>query len=231
MRALSNYLKGFAFLKRTGLSLNHQGYINFKRWNSVGSDTKQNNWKIRIQLAAAYRGLEAYNMNEGVCNHLTALAPASSDNGEVMLVIPYGLHWSEVTPSCLIGLNSNNEVIEGKGTPETSAACIHRGIYRSCPNIRSILHTHAPYATALGCLETPTLRMVHQNSARFLNREAYDTDYSGLVHDVEEGIRLGNVLGNKDALFMGNHGVITVADNIASAFDNMYYLERAAMVQ
>ncbi|XP_076321213.1 putative aldolase class 2 protein CC_1201 isoform X2 [Tachypleus tridentatus] len=235
MRALSNYVKGFLFIKRTSLNLNYQShrntYINFKRWNSVSSDIKQNNWKIRIQLAAAYRGLEAYNMNESVCNHLTALAPASREDGEVMLVVPYGLHWSEVTPSSLIGLNSNNEVVEGKGTPETSAACIHRGIYLTCPDVRSIMHTHAPYATTLGCLETPTLRMLHQNSVRFLNREAYDTEYSGLAHEVKEGMRLGNVLGNKDILFMMNHGIIAVANNVALAFDNMYFIERAAMVQ
>ena len=32
---------------------------------------------------------------------------------------------------------------------------------------RVIMHTHTPYATALSCLEDPTLLMVHQNSCRF----------------------------------------------------------------
>ena len=54
------------------------------------------NRKARIELTAAYRGLEKLNLNEGVCNHLSLMAPAANGNGEVMLVIPYGLHWSEV---------------------------------------------------------------------------------------------------------------------------------------
>ena len=55
------------------------------------------NRRARIELAAAYRGLEKLNLNEGVCNHLSLVAPAANGNGEVMLVIPYGLHWSEVS--------------------------------------------------------------------------------------------------------------------------------------
>lgn len=54
------------------------------------------NRKARIELAAAYRVLERLNLHEGVCNHLTTLAPAADGSGEVMLVIPHGLHWSEV---------------------------------------------------------------------------------------------------------------------------------------
>ncbi len=54
------------------------------------------NKKARIQLAGAYRGLEQYGLNEGVDNHLSVMAPAADGSGEIMLLIPYGLHWSEV---------------------------------------------------------------------------------------------------------------------------------------
>ena len=43
------------------------------------------------------------NMNEGVCNHLTTKAPSLHHNDEVILIIPYGTYWSEVTPQCLVG--------------------------------------------------------------------------------------------------------------------------------
>ena len=48
---------------------------------------------------------------------------------------------------------------------------------------------------------------------------------------MEEGKRLGSVLGDKEVLFMGNHGIMTVADSVAMAFDSLYYLERVAMFQ
>ena len=37
--------------------------------------------------------------------------------------------------------------------------------------------------------------MIHQNSTRFYNRVAYDTNFSGLAHAMEEGERLGEALG------------------------------------
>ncbi|CAL1291512.1 unnamed protein product, partial [Larinioides sclopetarius] len=75
--------------------------------------------------------------------------------------------------------------------------------------------------------------MVHQNSSRFYNRVAYDTTYTGLgdFEERTEGERLGEALGQNSVLFMGNHGVLTAAESVDVAFDDMYFLEKAAMIQ
>ena len=59
-------------------------------------NAKEQNWKCRQDLATAFRGLHWYGLGEGVCTHLTMMAPALSGDGEVMLMIPHGLHWSQV---------------------------------------------------------------------------------------------------------------------------------------
>lgn len=59
-------------------------------------ETRLENWRRRIDLAASYRIFERLNLHEGVCNHLSMMAPAASGEGEVMLIVPYELHWSEV---------------------------------------------------------------------------------------------------------------------------------------
>ena len=68
--------------------------------SSTQPDSAENvklvNWKSRQDLATAFRGLHFYGLSEGVCTHLTMMAPALSGDGEVMLMIPYGLHWSQV---------------------------------------------------------------------------------------------------------------------------------------
>lgn len=51
----------------------------------------------RLELAAAYRGLDLMGLNEGVSNHLSVMAPKADGDGEVMLVFPEGLHWKEVS--------------------------------------------------------------------------------------------------------------------------------------
>ncbi|XP_078361339.1 LOW QUALITY PROTEIN: putative aldolase class 2 protein CC_1201 [Oculina patagonica] len=194
-------------------------------------EARSENWRRRVDLAASYRIFEKFNLHEGVCNHLSMMAPAANGEGEVMLIVPYGLHWSEVKASSFVGLNEKREVVEGQGEVETSASTIHTGVHLARPDAVCAYHLHPPYCTAIGSLKNPKLRMVHQNSCLFYNRIAYDRDYSGLSTDDEEGMRTARQLGDKSVLFMCNHGVMAVAPNAAKAIDDIYYLERAAMTQ
>ena len=49
--------------------------------------------------------------------------------------------------------------------------------------------------------------------------------------DPAEGARLAGVIGDKTVLFMANHGISTVGESVADAYDRLYYIERAAQVQ
>ena len=69
---------------------------------------------------------------------------------------------------------------------------------------------------------TLTPDSVHQ-CCRFLDRCAYDTGYQPATM-IEEGERLGKVLGDKDILFMCHHGTLVVADSIHVAFDEVRIL-------
>lgn len=64
--------------------------------SSAENAAREANWKSRQDLAIAFRGLHWYGLSEAVCTHLTLMAPAMSGEGDVMLMIPYGLHWSQV---------------------------------------------------------------------------------------------------------------------------------------
>ena len=77
----------------------------------------------------------------------------------------------------------------------------------------SLQHTHTPYATALGCLKDPSLQMVHQNCCRFLGRCAWDTGYQPATM-IEEGERLGRVMGDKNILFMCHHGTLVSQSSV-----------------
>jgi len=203
---------------------------------SPNPDPVLENMRLRQQLALSYRLLNDMSLNEATCNHLTTMAPRRDGKGEIMLLVPGflenggGIDWGEVTASCLLGLDKDGSVVEGDAEPEVSAASIHLGLRKSRPDARVVMHTHTPYATALGCLQDPTLLMVHQNSCRFLNNVAYDTGYQPAVEQ-DEGERLGNVLGDKNVLIMCHHGSLIVAESVAVALDSVYYLERACMVQ
>lgn len=186
------------------------------------------NREARIDLAAAYRLAVMHDLHEGVCNHLTYVPQGSDDR---MLLIAHGLHWSEVTASNLLLVDFERNILEGEGVAETTAFCIHAPIHQARPEARCALHTHMPYASALTMLEGGRLEPAFQTSLRFLDSIAYDWEYNGIAHDRAEGERLAGVLGDKNILFMGHHGIMVVASNVAQAYDALYYLERACMTQ
>lgn len=184
--------------------------------------------EARIDLAAAYRLAVVHGLNEGVCNHFTLALPGRSDR---FLIIPYGLHWSEVTAGNLLVVDLDGNRVEGEGTMEATAFYLHGRIHRGRASARCVLHTHMPYATALTSVEGGRLAMSTQNAFPFHGRVAYDDDYNGIALDDAEGDRVVATLGDKDVLFMANHGVTVVGPTVADAYDTLYYLERACQNQ
>src|SRR3546814_20472307 len=88
-----------------------------------------------------------------------------------------------------------------------------------------------PHARALCLVDGGRLEMVEQNALRFHERIAYEDEYAGLALDSSEGDRLAAALGDRSIAFLAAHGVIVTGPSVAQAFDDLYYLERAARVQ
>jgi ribulose-5-phosphate 4-epimerase/fuculose-1-phosphate aldolase len=184
--------------------------------------------QARIDLAAAFRLAVRYDLHEGVCNHFSLKVPGESNR---FLLNPYGLHWSEITASNLLTLDIDGNILEGSGKAETSAFQIHSRIHARHPSAACVLHSHMPHATALTTIRKGRLEPVEQNALRFHGQIAYDDDYNGVVLDGGEGDRLAACLGDRRILFLASHGVIVVGATVGRAFDDLYYLERAARVQ
>ncbi len=186
-------------------------------------------WQARVDLAAAHRLGDRQGFSEGIFNHFTLAVPGTDDR---YLQIPFGLHWSEVTASCLLEVGYDGRLLTGTGDIEQSAFCIHAPIHRLLPRATCVLHTHMPFASALTRLEEPHIEAIGQTEIGFLDCIAYDEKYTGLALDPAEGERLAAVLGPQNkVLFMANHGVLVVGETVAEAYDRLYYLERACQVQ
>ena len=185
-------------------------------------------WQARVDLAAAHRLAVRDGFSEGIFNHLTLAVPGIGDR---YLQIPFGLHWSEVTASCFMEVGYDGRVLKGEGEVERSAFCIHAPIHRLVPEHACVLHTHMPYASALTRLEDPRIEAIGQTEIGFLDKIAYDRDFTGLALDPAEGERLAGVIGRNKILFMANHGILACGETVAEAYDLLYYLERACQVQ
>ena len=182
--------------------------------------------QVRIDLAAALRLACRSDWHEGVANHFSA---AVSADGRKFLVNPRWVHWSRVKASDLVLCDADDPAtMERPDAPDPSAWSIHSALHRNLPQARVALHLHPAHATALCALKDPTILPVDQVTARFYKRLAYDLHFGGIATAEEEGERISQAIGDKNAVMMGNHGVTTLGATVAEAWDAMYHLERAA---
>jgi len=184
--------------------------------------------QARIDLAACFRMAAKLGMHEGICNHFSAMVPGRDD---LMLVNPYGYAFAEMTASRLLITDLEGRVVAGQGVPEATAFFIHARLHLKNPRAKAAFHTHMPYATSLAMLEGPPLVWAGQTALKFYGRTVVDENYNGLALDSAEGDRIAASMGDADVVFMKNHGVMVVGPSIAEAWDDLYYLERAAQAQ
>ncbi|HYF08201.1 MAG TPA: aldolase [Acetobacteraceae bacterium] len=182
----------------------------------------------RVDLAACFRMAARLGLHEGICNHFSFVVPGRDD---LFLVNPYGWAFAEITASRLLVCDFAGNVVAGEGVPEATAFYIHARVHRNVPRARACFHTHMPNATALAMVEGPPLLWAGQSSIKFYGRTVVDEEYNGLALDEREGDRIAASIGDADIVFMRNHGVMVVGGTVAEAWDDLYYLERAAEAQ
>jgi ribulose-5-phosphate 4-epimerase/fuculose-1-phosphate aldolase len=182
-------------------------------------------WQLRVDLAAAFRLCAWNDWHEGVANHLSL---AVSPDGRKFLMNPRWCHFARITASELLLLDADDtSTMSRPDAPDLTAWSLHGRLHAALPQARCIIHLHPPHATAIASLANPDVLPIDQNTARFYNRMASDLDYGGMANSEEEGGRLACLMGNKQIMMLGNHGILVCAATVAEAFDLTYYLERA----
>jgi ribulose-5-phosphate 4-epimerase/fuculose-1-phosphate aldolase len=178
---------------------------------------------LREDLALALRAAALHGFAEGICNHFSV---AVGENR--FLLNPQGLHWSEVQGDDIVLVDDAGAIVEGRHAVEPSALFIHAAVHRLTGH-PVVLHTHMPYASCLALTEAGAIDpMLSQNALRFVDRIAIDREYNGLALDISEGERIARAMGTRDVAFLGNHGVIVAGSRLSYAYDDLYFLERAA---
>jgi len=183
---------------------------------------------LRADLALALRAAAHHGLAEGVCNHFSVELPDGSGR---FLLNPRGLLWQEVQADDVVLVDAAGSVLAGRHPVEPTAMFIHAAIHR-IGRQPCVLHTHMPHATALTLTADRALDpTLSQTAMRFVGRLAVDAHYNGLALDVAEGERIARAMGGADVVFLANHGVVVCGTQLAWAYDDLYYLERACQAQ
>jgi ribulose-5-phosphate 4-epimerase/fuculose-1-phosphate aldolase len=181
---------------------------------------------VRLHLAAVYRLLAHFGMDDLIFTHASARVPGE----ETFLINPFGLFFNEVSPASLVKLDFDGNVV-GSARHAANAAgfVIHGAILRARPDVNCVIHTHTRAGVAISCLADGILPM-NQFAIEFHDRIGYH-DYEGIAFNMDEGERLDRDIKGKIALVLRNHGLLTVGATIPAAFYFTYYLEQTARVQ
>src|SRR5580658_1840118 len=143
------------------------------------------------RLASAFRLFAKFGFSEGVAGHITARDPELTDH---FWVNPFGMHFGHVRVSDLILVNSAGDVVEGGGSLNRAAFCIHSAVHEARPDVVAAAHSHSLHGKAWSSLGR-LLEPITQDVCAFYEDHALFDDYTGVVLDVEEGKRLAHALG------------------------------------
>ena len=184
-------------------------------------------WRARIELAACYRLLHHYRMTDLIYTHSTLRVPGEEGR---FLINPYGWRWDEITASSLVKIDvDGNKVGDSAQRVNPAGFTIHSAVHRGRHEAACVIHTHTKAGMAVAALECGILP-ISQLAMQWHGRIGYH-DYEGIATDLDERERIVRDLGDKRALVLRNHGLLTVGRSVAEAFQTMYYLNLACEVQ
>ena len=185
----------------------------------------------RVRLAACYRVFAMLGWTEMIYNHITVRLPASVSGAEKQFLInPFGLHYSEVTASNLVKINLAGDVLDGSPHPVNPAGyTLHSTIHGGIEGAHCVMHTHTTAGVAVASLQGG-LSQSNFYSAQLHDMVAYHP-FEGITIHAEEGPRVLASMGNKQAVILRNHGLLSWGQTLEQAFAILWTLQRACEIQ
>ena len=114
---------------------------------SLEGKVSDEEWAIRVDLAAAYRMVAHYGWDDLIFTHLSARIPGPEHH---FLLNPYNLMFEEVTASSLVKVDVNGNPVEP--TPfitNPAGFTIHSAIHMAREDAHAVMHLHTPAGQAV----------------------------------------------------------------------------------
>ena len=184
-------------------------------------------WAIRVDLAAAYRLVAHYGWDDLIFTHLSARIPGPEHH---FLLNPYQLMFEEVTASSLVKVDVHGNPVEP--TPfitNPAGFTIHSAVHMAREDAHAVMHLHTPAGQAVSAHEEGLLPLTQ--TAMLVRGDLAFHDYEGVAVDLDERERIVADLGTKGAMLLRNHGTLAVGANVGECFVKLYFLERACQAQ
>jgi len=184
-------------------------------------------WKVRVDLAAAYRLVAHYGWDDMIFTHLSARVPGREPH---FLINPFGLLFDEVTASNLVKIDVDGNVVLSSGYEANAAGfTIHSAVHMAREDAHAVMHLHTDAGVAVSGMASGLLPL-NQHAMFVYDDLAYHA-WEGVALNLEERDRLVADIGQKHLMILRNHGTLALGSSVPSCFLRLYYLERACAIQ
>lgn len=109
-------------------------------------------------------------------------------------------------------------------------AVMHFETYKLRPDVGCVIHGHPLYATALGATDA-SLEFVSHDAVLFRDGIGLYDVSADLITTPDQGRKVAEMLGQRRAVLLKNHGVMIVGEDVRWALLAAFNLERAIKVQ
>ncbi len=159
---------------------------------------------------------------EGTSGNLSARLP----DGNVVLTAS-SLDYEVMTLDDLVVCEPDGEVLEGERTPTTEKA-LHLACLREHADIGAVIHSHAKFATMFAVTHQPIPCVIEEFDI-YVGGDVPVADYR-LTGSDELGEEVSRWVGDRGAVLMANHGLLTVGATPEAAMKVASLVERTAEI-
>ena len=195
--------------------------------SDVKDQVSAEEWKLRQDLACAYRLVAHYGWDELIFTHLSLRLPGDEHH---FLINPLGLMFDEITASNLVKIDlTGRKVMPSPYIINPAGFTIHGAIHTARDDAQAVLHVHTIAGAAVSA-QKGGLLPITQDALLGWDDLSYH-DYEGLALEEGEKERLVADLGDKSLMILRNHGLLTVGPTVGDAFVRLFLLQRACEMQ
>jgi L-fuculose-phosphate aldolase len=150
-------------------------------------------------------------------------------DGGGFLATPTAISKADVAKENLIVVDDGGKVIRGTRKAFSEVA-LHLFIYRQRPDVRAVIHSHSPYATALSVAGVEVLPTMLAEPVVSLGDRIPLVPYAK-PKSPESTLNMQPFLADYDALVLERHGVMAYGSDLETAYLRMELVEHLARIQ
>jgi L-ribulose-5-phosphate 4-epimerase len=143
----------------------------------------------------------------------------------IVAITPSALPYRSMQPKDICILDLEGTLIDSPWRP-TSEIALHLIFYKNRPEIYAVIHTHAPYATTFGVVNEP-IPMILTEAATCIGGDVPIAPYlrPGTWELAKAAL---TTMGDGIAVVLANHGLVTVGETLARAYESAMAVETSA---